>query len=114
MTNKEYSQFVVGLVAPGRSGIIAEMFLHAAVGLAGEGGEVLGLTKKAFWQGHPMDEKWLAKLFEELGDSLFYLQFMCNNLNITLDDVRDGNVTKLNKRYKDKRFTVEESINRKE
>lgn len=113
-SNEDYSQFVNGLVAPNRTELVAEPFHHAATGLISEAGEIIGMTKKAFWQGHPMDEEWFAKLFKEAGDNLFYLQFICNLLGVTLDDIRDGNVVKLTARYKSKKFTVNESINRKD
>ncbi len=112
MTNKEYSQFVAGLESPGRSGLVVERFLHATVGLAGESGELLDKVKKLYWQRHPLDAKWIDDAVLELGDILFYLQFMCNNLGVSLDNVRDGNVAKLSERYKDKKFSTNESINR--
>ena len=112
MTNKGYAKFLNRLVGPNRTDLVIEPFHHAATGLASEAGEIIGMTKKAFWQGHPMNKKWFTKLKEELGDNLYYLQFMCNNLGITLDDIRDGNVAKLTKRYKSGEFTIDESINR--
>lgn len=112
MTNKEYSQFVAGLESRGRTDLIEEQFLHAAVGLAGESGELLDKVKKVYWQRHPLNDKWFEAAVLELGDILFYLQFMCNNLGVTLDDIRDRNVVKLTARYKNKKFTVDESINR--
>ena len=113
MTNEEYSQFVSCLESKGRTELVEEQFLHAAVGLAGESGELLDKVKKVYWQKHPLDDKWFEDAILELGDILFYLQFMCNNLGVTLDGVRDENVTKLSKRYKDKKFTVKDSINRR-
>ena len=113
MTNKEYSQFVSCLQARNRTELVAEPFLHATVGLAGESGELLDKIKKVFWQRHPMDEEWLKDVTLELGDILFYLQFMCNNVGVSLDEIRDANVVKLSARYKDQKFTVDESINRK-
>jgi len=115
MTNKEYAEFVNCLRAQNRTELALdkeESFLHAAVGLAGESGELLDKVKKVFWQKHPMDEKWFDAAILEAGDCLFYLQFMCNNLGVSLDEVRDRNVAKLSARYKDKKFTVDESINR--
>ena len=114
MTNKEYSQFVLDLESRGRTELIEERFLHAAVGLAGESGELLDKVKKVYWQRHPLDDKWFRDAVLELGDILFYLQFMCNNLGVTLDDIRNKNVAKLSERYKTKKFTVNESLNRKE
>ena len=112
MTKKEYSQFVGCLQARNRTELVAEPFLHAAVGLAGESGELLDKVKKVFWQRHPMDEEWFNAAVLELGDIMFYLQFMANNLGVTLDVVRDGNVAKLSERYKGKKFTTDESLNR--
>ena len=112
MTNVEYAKYVNCLVARNRTELMEESFLHAAVGLAGESGELLGMVKKIFWQRHPMDDKWFDNTTLELGDCLFYLQFMCNNLGVTLDEVQDRNVAKLSERYKGKKFTVNESVNR--
>ena len=113
-TNKDYAQFVLRLIAPNRTELEEELFLHAAVGLIGESGELLDKVKKVFWQRHPMDNKWFDAAILELGDCLFYIQFMCNNLGVSLDEIRDRNVAKLSARYKNKRFTTNESINRKE
>lgn len=113
MTNEEYSQFVAGCIAPNRTELVAESFLHASVGLAGESGELLDKVKKVFWQKHPMDDAWFEAACKELGDILFYVQFMCNNLGVSLTDIQVGNVAKLTERYKNKKFTEDESINRK-
>lgn len=113
MTDKEYSQFVADLESRGRTELVEEQFLHAAVGLAGESGELLDKVKKIYWQRHPLDDKWFKAAVLELGDILFYIQFMANNLGVTLDEVRDRNVAKLTARYPSKKFTVNESVNRK-
>ena len=114
MTDKDYAKFVACLESRGRTGLEEERLLHAAVGLAGESGELLDKVKKVYWQRHPLCDKWYKDAILELGDILFYLQFMCNNLDVTLDKVRDENVIKLTARYPGKKFTVSESINRNE
>lgn len=114
MTNEKYAQYVSGLVANDQTNKRFEHFLHAAVGLSGESGELLDKVKKAFWQGHPVDDVWFREAVLECGDILFYLQFMCNNLGVSLDEIRDQNVAKLSKRYKDNKFSTKASINRKD
>ena len=112
--NKEYAHFVNDLLAPRRTNLEVEPFLLVAAGLAGESGELLDKVKKVMWQGHPMDEAWFDDVILELGDILYYLQAGCNAVGLSLDAVRDMNVAKLTKRYKDGKFTVKESINRKD
>lgn len=114
MTNQEYSQFVRDLMAPCKTDLVAEKPLLAAVGLAGESGELLDEMKKVFWHGHKMDKKWFDEQVLEAGDILFYLQDLCNFLGVSLDKVRDRNVAKLKDRYKSGKFTTNESVNRKE
>ena len=113
MKNTEYSKFVDDLQAPYRTDSVDELPLRAAVGLAGESGELLDKMKKVFWQGHPMTEAWFNETILEAGDILFYLQDLCNFLGVSLDVVQDMNVVKLKERYKSGKFTRNESVNRK-
>jgi NTP pyrophosphatase (non-canonical NTP hydrolase) len=74
--------------------------LHAALGLAGEAGEVVEHVKKAMYYGKPLDE---AKLKEEAGDLLWYIAApLCRALGCTLDELASANVAKLRKRYPEK------------
>lgn len=68
------------------------------VGLGGETGEVLEILKKAERDGK-LDKEHLT---EELGDVLYYLTMICSANDITLQDVIDKNIEKLNKRYADR------------
>lgn len=70
--------------------------MHAAVGIAGESGEVIDAVKKAWVYNKPLDR---ANLHEELGDIYFYMVAMCNLLGFTMEDVIEGNRAKLEKRY---------------
>lgn len=85
--------------------------LHAAVGLAGESGEILENIKKATWQGHELD---YTRLFKELGDVLFYFQALCNEIGTTPTNIKYGNIDKLLDRYTDGEFTSNKSVNREE
>lgn len=80
----------------------------AALGLAGEAGEVVDLIKKHIYHGHPMD---LAKLVAELGDVLWYVATLATALDIKLSDVAEGNIEKLMARYPEG-FSSERSRNR--
>ena len=83
--------------------------LHAAIGIAGEAGEVLDAVKKAWAYGKPLD---VANIKEELGDILFYVQAMANTLDMTVQDIMDANVAKLAKRYPEGVFTQRHAIER--
>lgn len=69
---------------------------HAALGIAGEAGEVVDLVKKHVIYGKPLDR---AKLIEELGDLLFYLDALVDDIGSSWDEIRDVNYNKLNARY---------------
>lgn len=73
-----------------------EKLLLAALGLAGETGEVVDHIKKFRCQGHDLDCEHLAM---ELGDVLWYIGLACDVLGCTLEDLIDLNVQKLRKRY---------------
>lgn len=84
------------------------MIENAVLGLCGESGEVADLIKKAFFQGHELDEAHLAK---ELGDVAWYLAVGAYAIGYDLETVLQMNVDKLRKRYPDG-FEVERSLQR--
>lgn len=86
----------------------AERLTNAALGLAGESGEVADTVKKICFQGHELDE---AALSKELGDLCWYIALGCDALGVTMGDVMAGNIEKLRRRYPDG-FSAERSINR--
>ena len=81
---------------------------NAALGLAGEAGEVADLIKKWLYHGHDTD--W-AKLHEELGDVLFYVAAIATLYGLNLDDIAQANIDKLKARYPNG-FTAEDSRSR--
>ena len=81
---------------------------EAAMGIAGEAGEVVDHIKKYFAQGHDLPKE---KIKEELGDLMWYLAYTAYILCIPLDDVAVLNIEKLNKRYP-AGFEADKSINR--
>jgi NTP pyrophosphatase (non-canonical NTP hydrolase) len=72
--------------------------LHAAVGLAGEAGEVLDQIKKSTFTNKKED---LHKLVQEMGDVEFYMQALRNELAISRDHVLNENILKLEARHPD-------------
>ena len=86
--------------------------LTASVGLCAEAGEFTEVVKKMVFQGKPVNEENLFHLKRELGDVCFYLMEGCLGLDISLDEVIQMNVEKLEKRYPGGKFSVERSENR--
>ena len=86
-----------------------DVLINGVMGLCGESGEVIDIVKKHHAQGHELDKE---KIIEELGDVCWYIAEIATVLDVKLEDILEGNIEKLSKRYK-KGFTVEESINRK-
>ena len=82
-----------------------------ALGLASEAGEVAGLVEKVANQGHEPD---VEKLTNELGDVEFYLNAIYALLDTTGTHIRQANMGKLKRRYPDGKFSVKDSIARKD
>ncbi|MFH1820788.1 MAG: nucleoside triphosphate pyrophosphohydrolase family protein [Candidatus Nealsonbacteria bacterium] len=65
------------------------------LGLAGEAGDVAGCIKKTI--SHKNNQKQGIK--ENLGDVLWYAAMICNHFGWDLEDVLEGNIIKIQKRY---------------
>ena len=87
-----------------------ERFKNALLGLNGETGELTDIFKKYFYHGHDLDVIH-AKL--EIGDVLYYLCALCNELGIDFSEICYANMDKLNARYPEG-FSTEKSLNREE
>lgn len=108
MTPNEYQRLAFRTVNTDSNQTVKEMFTNAALGMAGEAGEVCEVIKKVYFQGHMIDYNHLV---EEVGDVLWYAALMTTALGDNLEHVMQVNIDKLKKRYPDK-FTVENSVNR--
>ena len=91
-----------------------ERLLTAAVGMSAEAGEFTEVIKKMIFQGKPVNEENLFHLKRELGDVMWYVAQACMGLDISLDEVIEMNVEKLQARYPGGEFDVHYSENRKE
>jgi NTP pyrophosphatase (non-canonical NTP hydrolase) len=72
--------------------------MHAAVGIAGEAGELLDAIKKVWVYDKPIDRE---NIIEELGDIEWYMQALRSLLEITREETIAANIAKLRKRYPD-------------
>jgi len=78
--------------------VIGHSIVYPALGLAGESGEVADKVKKLF-RDHGGDlNRCRLDLIFELGDVLWYLSALCDELDITLAEVAQYNISKLQSR----------------
>ena len=69
---------------------------NMAMGIASEAGEINEALKKHFFHGHNLD---VENLKDELGDLLWYLTIMADEMGWDLSTVMTRNIDKLRKRY---------------
>ena len=96
-----------------RQGACIERLTTAGIGLAAESGEFLEIVKKMVFQGKPWNDDNREHLIIELGDVMWYVMQACMALEVSLDEVVEGNVDKLKKRYPGGEFDAFYSENRK-
>lgn len=90
-TFNEYLEFVRSMkVYPEKHAIV-----YPALGLSGEAGEIAEKVKKMLRGDKPLDKEAILK---ELGDPLWYITSLADDLGYTLQDVIDANVEKLTSR----------------
>lgn len=87
-----------------------DVLINGVMGLCGEAGEAIDVVKKHLAQGHELDREQLIK---ELGDVAWYLAETATALDVSLEDVLQKNIEKLEKRYPDG-FEKGRSVNRQE
>lgn len=87
-----------------------DTLVNASMGLAGESAEVIEHVKKAKFHGHAIDAE---KVALELGDCLYYINWLADTLGYDLEEIASKNIEKLRKRYGEK-FDAEASQNRVE
>ena len=69
---------------------------HALMGMAGEVGELATAIENWLQYGRPLD---VVNIKEELGDLLWYMALMCNASHISLEEVMEANIAKLQRRF---------------
>ena len=96
MNVNEYQRLAMATLNPELSK--RDVLINSVMGLCGESGEAIDIVKKWMAQGHELDKSHLAK---ELGDIAWYLAEAATALDLSLEDVFQANLDKLNKRYPD-------------
>lgn len=94
MTVNEYQNLAMRTLNPELSR--RDVLINSVMGLCGESGEAIDIVKKWFAHGHELDKAHLAK---ELGDIAWYLAEAATALDIPLEEIFQGNIEKLKKRY---------------
>lgn len=92
--NKTFTDHVARLFVAKKDG--QERVIHAAIGAAGEAGEILDAAKKMWVYGKPLDTD---NILEEGGDILFYITALLTECGHSLEDAMYHNIAKLEKRY---------------
>ena len=85
-----------------------DVLINGVMGLCGESGEAIDIVKKWLAQGHELDREKLAK---ELGDIAWYLAETAYALDLSLEEILQGNIRKLKARYPEG-FETERSVHR--
>lgn len=83
---------------------------HSAMGIVGEAGEIVELMKKHLYYGKNLD---VAKLKDEIGDVLFYIQSLTHLISSSIEECLDLNTAKLTARYPNG-FNLQDSIAKKD
>ena len=76
-----------------------EVELHCAVGCCTEAGELADAYKKAIWYNRDLN---IQNVKEEIGDILWYLGVLCDEIDYSIEQAQLDVITKLEKRYPDK------------
>lgn len=103
LQSRSFAQLAADLAKPGGNIALdlgnnpaACHWLHMAVGISGEAGELLDAVKKAVIYQKPLDRE---NVIEELGDLRFYMAGLMNALNISEQEILYATNKKLGKRY---------------
>lgn len=112
--SKDFLAFSDRMVELDEKGANIARLLTAGVGINAEGGEFLEIIKKMIFQGKPFNEDNRHHMIIELGDIMWYVAQACVALEVSIDEVIAGNVTKLEKRYPGGSFDPYYSENRSE
>ena len=94
MTVNEYQKLAMTTLNPELSK--KDVLINSVMGLCGESGEAIDIVKKWLAHGHELDREHLKK---ELGDIAWYLAEAATALDVPLEEIFQGNLDKLHKRY---------------
>jgi len=69
--------------------------LYPALGLAGEAGEVANKVKKLLRDGYENNKDYREALSSEIGDCLWYISILADDIGFKLSDIANDNLNKL-------------------
>jgi|SaaInlV_165m_DNA_1040744.scaffolds.fasta_scaffold15702_3 NTP pyrophosphatase (non-canonical NTP hydrolase) len=87
---------------------ISSRIIHGIDGCVTEAGELQDAMKRHMFYGKELD---LVNLKEEIGDIMWYLAILVDELGTSFEELGDINIKKLSSRYPEK-FTSENALNR--
>jgi NTP pyrophosphatase (non-canonical NTP hydrolase) len=90
------------------TGKITPRIEHGAMGAVTEAGELMDIVKKCKIYGKEFDK---LHMIEEMGDLMWYLAILCDDLEVSFEEVWEKNIKKLKTRYPE-RYTDDNAINR--
>lgn len=90
------------------TGDVTPRIEHAVYGFVTESGELLDAVKKAKIYGQDLDK---VNMIEEMGDLMWYMALLCDELKVDFDIIWDKNIKKLELRYPEK-YSDEKAKNR--
>ena len=111
LTDYEHQLMVTALFKKTGFDASHESAMHAAVGVAGEAGELLDAVKKGWAYGKNID---MNNVVEELGDLEFYLEALRQTLGIDRNMTLQRNQQKLAVRYHSGVYSDQHAIERKD
>lgn len=76
-----------------------ENLVHAALGVTSEAGELATAVKAHVIYGKELDR---SNAMEELGDLMWFVSLMAETLEVSLEDIAQLNIAKLQLRYPNK------------
>lgn len=91
-----------------KTGDVTPRIEHGAIGIATESGEIMDAIKTAKYYGRKLDK---VNLVEEMGDIMWYLAILSDELKVPFEEIWDKNIRKLKSRFPEK-FTKKEVNNR--
>lgn len=92
----------------GPTGTVTPRMEHAVYGTVTEAGELMSDIKKAKIYGKDIDR---AHLIDEMGDVMWYLALLADELGVSFEEVWEKNIAKLQVRFPEK-FESERALHR--
>lgn len=108
MTFDEYEALALRTASDATRESPESMIDTGVLGLNGEAGEIADDWKKFKYHGHQFDKN---KMVKELGDILWYVACAAEGIDMSMEEIAEANIEKLEKRYPTG-FDTQRSVNR--